>query len=343
MTHVLAYFRQSDEEGAKKQLSIPPSRSASFRTSPAATSPMSSRPGMRVTRRVPGPARPAVGPCQSGPARPAVGLRPRPSGPSPFFGPYVMNEIRSRGIPDVAPWGEDVASPMGRFMTDIRMRFGAYYREEVADRTRVNTKHRLKEGLWTNHAPTGYSSSFEKARAAGGYSCPIRGPAPAAKRLFRAHGLGRVAEEGLRALGPPTPAKVLWQRDNPMYIGLVYQGRENVRALADRSHFALWLLAEDPHVRVDLSRASRGAYRPGDVGSNAGPARDRPRARKSVATRSACPARSAASAAGCSWSTQQRRAVRLRSSARLAAGIARTSTRSGSCDGARAPGALREV
>ena len=44
------------------------------------------------------------------------------------------------------------------------------------------------------------------------------------------------------------PTRLLWQRDNPLYIGLVYQGRQNVLALSDRSYVALWSLAEDPAI-----------------------------------------------------------------------------------------------
>ena len=77
------------------------------------------------------------------------------------FGPWVMGEIRQRGIRLWGPWGEDAPTPMGRFMTDVRMRFGAFYREESSDRTKENLDHRLREGLWMNHAPAGYTFAFE--------------------------------------------------------------------------------------------------------------------------------------------------------------------------------------
>lgn len=164
-----------------------------------------------------------------------------------FFGPYVMNEIRSRGIRLWGPWGEDVASPMGRFMTDIRMRFGAYYREEVAERTRLNTHERLKLGLWTNHVPTGYKFVWEAGEGSRRIMVPDPETAPKIKKIFSLMAAGYSQKQAAAAVGSGTTT-LLWQRDNPLYIGLVYQGRQNFYALEDRSFQALWTLAEDPNV-----------------------------------------------------------------------------------------------
>ncbi len=248
MTHVLAYFRQSDEEGAKKQLSIPAQqerflqdvagRDVTYEMAPwdeGYSGGSLDRPGLqwvlanldradelwvydhdRLVRH-------------------------------PFFGPYLMNEIRSRGIRLWGPWGEDVSSPMGHFMTDVRMRFGAYFREEVAERTRVNTAHRLKEGLWTNHAPTGYKFVFEDGEGSRRILVPDPETAPKIKQIFGLMAAGYSQKQAASAVNSG-PTTLLWQRDNPLYIGLVYQGRGNVYALEDRSFRALWTLAEDPAI-----------------------------------------------------------------------------------------------
>jgi DNA invertase Pin-like site-specific DNA recombinase len=248
MTHVLAYFRQSDEEGAKKQLSIP-AQQERFLGDVA---------GRDVTYE--------VAPWDEGYSG---GSLDRPGLQwilanldradelwvydhdrlvrHPFFGPYVMNEIRSRGIRMWGPWGEDVASPMGRFMTDIRMRFGAYYREEVSDRTKMNRDHRLKEGLWSGHPPTGYKFVFEQGEGSRRILVPDPESAPKVRAIFRMLAEGRSQREACRLLGM-SQTNVIWQKGNPLYIGLVYKLRANVDDLETRTHEALWTLATDETV-----------------------------------------------------------------------------------------------
>jgi DNA invertase Pin-like site-specific DNA recombinase len=164
-----------------------------------------------------------------------------------FFAPYLMHELRTRGIKLWGPWGSDVDTPMGRFMTDIRMRFGAYYREEIGETAKRTRDFRLKEGLWSGHAPTGYRFTFETDEHSRRILVPDPDAAPGVQALFRMMAEGVSQREACRLLGvnPPT---FIWQRDNPLYIGLVYKGRGNVDALESRTYDTLWNLARDPEV-----------------------------------------------------------------------------------------------
>ena len=124
---------------------------------------------------------------------------------------------------------------MGRFMTDIRMRFGAYYREEVSDRTKMNRDHRLKEGLWSGHPPTGYKFVFERGEGSRRILVPDPETAPKVRAVFRMLAEGKSQREACRLLGM-SQTNVIWQKGNPLYIGLVYKLRANVDELPSRTH-----------------------------------------------------------------------------------------------------------
>lgn len=254
MTHVVAYLRQSDEEGHKKELSIPSQRDRFLED---------------VARRV------AAGeeityeyaPADEGKSggeldRP--GLQWLLSNLDrfdvlwcldhdrlvrhDFYAPLIMRELRTRGV---QLWcsggGADEATPMGRFMTDLRFRFGALYREEIADRTKMNRNHRLREGLWSGHPPTGYMFTDENGPGSRRLLVPDPETAPRVKALFGMLAKGESQRKACALMGV-TQTTVIWQRDNPLYIGLVYKHRSNVEALPVRTHAALWALAQDDSV-----------------------------------------------------------------------------------------------
>ena len=89
---------------------------------------------------------------------------------------------------------------MGRFMTDLRMRFGALYREQVAEKTKENRDHRLREGLWMNHAPAGYKFVFENGEGSRRLLVPDPETAETVKQLFGLMANG-VAEAGGAGVG----------------------------------------------------------------------------------------------------------------------------------------------
>jgi DNA invertase Pin-like site-specific DNA recombinase len=161
-----------------------------------------------------------------------------------FYAPYIMRELRTRHIRLWGPWGEDGTTPMGRFMTDVRMRFGAYYREEVAEHTKLNRDTRLREGLWSGHPPTGYMFIDESGPGSRRILVPDPEAAPRVQAIFRMLAEGTSQRKACAMLGIPQTT-FLWQKDNPLYIGLVYKNRRNIEGLESRTHATLWALAED--------------------------------------------------------------------------------------------------
>lgn len=165
-----------------------------------------------------------------------------------FFAAFVMEELRSRGVRLwVSTGGADETTPMGRFMTDLRLRFGALYREQVAERTRENLNTRLRQGLWMNHAPAGYTFAFERGEGSRRILIPDPGTADTVREMFRLLANGMSQKQAALQLGM-NETSLLWWRQNPLYIGLVYKYRKNVKALSDLSYAALWALAENPAV-----------------------------------------------------------------------------------------------
>jgi DNA invertase Pin-like site-specific DNA recombinase len=165
-----------------------------------------------------------------------------------FFGPYIMNELRSRGIRLwVSQGGSEDASPMGRFMTDIRFRFGAYYREEIGETQKRTRDYRLKEGLWSGHAPTGYKFVYESGENSRRILVPDPDTAPKVQAIFKMLATGESQKRACRLLdiNPPT---WVWQRDNPLYIGLVFKHRKNIDDMTDRRYDTFWALAQDETV-----------------------------------------------------------------------------------------------
>lgn len=163
-----------------------------------------------------------------------------------FYAPLIMREFRTRGVKLwCSTGGADEETPMGRFMTDLRFRFGALYREQIAERTKMNRDHRLREGLWSGPAPAGYKFVNENGEGSRRILVPDPETAPQVKALLGMMADGVSQKKACERLGT-YPSKVVWQRDNPLYIGLVYKHRQNVSLLTDRSYRALWTLAEDP-------------------------------------------------------------------------------------------------
>ncbi|MFH1834522.1 MAG: recombinase family protein, partial [bacterium] len=163
-----------------------------------------------------------------------------------YDGPAIMKQLRSRGIRLwVSTGGSDEDTPMGRFMTDLRLRFGALNREQIAERTKMNRDHRLREGLWVNHAPMGYTFVFENGEGTRRLLAPDPDTAPAVRELFRLMANGVSQKKAARQLGR-NETTIIWQRDNPLYIGLVYKHRVKVRALPDLTYAGLWAQALDP-------------------------------------------------------------------------------------------------
>jgi DNA invertase Pin-like site-specific DNA recombinase len=163
------------------------------------------------------------------------------------FGPYIMEELRKRGIVLTGPWGREEGTPMGRFITDTRMRFGAFYREEIGETTKRTRDFRLREGLWSGHAPTGYRYVFEHGEHSRRLLVPDPDRAPQIQGIFRKLAEGHSQKAACHLLGV-NEATWIWQRDNPLYIGLVYKHRENIDALAVRTYDTLWSLANDAEV-----------------------------------------------------------------------------------------------
>lgn len=130
-------------------------------------------------------------------------------------------------------------------LTDLRLRFGALYREQVAEKSKDNRDHRLREGLWVNHAPAGYKFVFENGEGSRRLLVPDPDTAETIRQALRLLAGGVSQKQAARELGLNTTT-VLWWRCNPLYIGLVYKHRKNIDALPDLSHFALWALALDP-------------------------------------------------------------------------------------------------
>ena len=251
MTRVVCYIRQSDEEGHKKELSCPFQQDRFLQD---------------IAPRIAGgeEIEYEIAPWDQGKSGGSVdreGLQWVLANLDRFqeiwvydhdrlirhavFGPWVMGEIRQRGVRLWGPWGEDAPTPMGRFMTDVRMRFGAFYREESSDRTKENLAHRLREGLWMNHAPAGYKFQFENGEGSRRLLVPDPQTAQTVQQLFRMMAAGVSQKRAAQELGL-NATTILWWRSNPLYIGLVYKYRKNVNALKDRSHFALWALAMAP-------------------------------------------------------------------------------------------------
>ena len=68
------------------------------------------------------------------------------------------------------------------------------------------------------------------------------------QELFRLIAAG-VSQKKASAMTGTYPTKVLWQRDNPLYVGLVYKNRENVDSLSRSAVTSRsGLLAENPNV-----------------------------------------------------------------------------------------------
>ena len=165
-----------------------------------------------------------------------------------FYGPMIMHELRTRSVKLwCSTGGADEDTPMGRFMTDLRMRFGALYREQIADRTKMNRDHRLRDGYWSGHAPTGYRYVNENGEGSKRILVPDPETAPKVKAIFRMLAEGTSQRKACALLGM-NQTTVIYQKDNPLYIGLVYKLRENVEALEHRTHAALWTLAADDSV-----------------------------------------------------------------------------------------------
>ncbi|NLV72598.1 MAG: recombinase family protein [Actinobacteria bacterium] len=159
-----------------------------------------------------------------------------------------MRELRTRGI---RLWcstgGSDEDTPMGRFMTDLRLRFGALHREQIADRTKMNRDQRLREGYWSGHAPTGYVFVDENGAGSRRVLVPDPETAPKVKALFTLMADGVSQKKAAQQLGLNEPT-VIWQRSNPLYIGLVYKHHANLDALLHTSHATLRALADSPDV-----------------------------------------------------------------------------------------------
>jgi len=251
MTRVVCYIRQSDEEGHKKDLSCP-SQERRFLMDIAARQTM----GEELEHE--------IAPWDQGKSG---GEIDRPGiqwvlanldrfdevwvydhdrlAREAYYGPYIMKELRSRGIRLwVSTGGSDEDTPMGRFMTDLRLRFGALYREQVAEKTKENRDHRLREGYWSGHPPTGYKYVFENREGSRRILVPDPEKAEMISRLFRLLAAGHSQKSAARQMGL-NETTILWQRDNPLYIGLVYKIRKNIDLLPDRSYAALWALALD--------------------------------------------------------------------------------------------------
>jgi len=252
MTRVVCYIRQSDEEGHKKDLSCP-SQERRFLMDIAARQTM----GEDLEHE--------IAPWDQGKSG---GEIDRPGiqwvlanldrfdevwvydhdrlAREAYLGPYIMKQLRSRGIRLwVSTGGSDEDTPMGRFMTDLRLRYGALQREQIAERSKMNRDHRLREGLWVNHAPMGYTFAFENGEGSRRLLVPDSDTAETVRSAFRLLAGGVSQKQAARELGLNTTT-VLWWRCNPLYIGLVYKHRKNIDALPDLSHFALWALALDP-------------------------------------------------------------------------------------------------
>ena len=252
MTRVVCYIRQSDEEGHKKDLSCP-SQERRFLMDVAARQTMGEELEYEIAPWDQGKSggeidRPGIQWVLANLDRfDEVWVYDHDRlAREAYYGPYIMKELRSRGIRLwVSTGGSDEDTPMGRFMTDLRLRFGALYREQVAEKSKENRDHRLREGLWVNHAPTGYKFVFENGEGSRRLLVPDPETAETVRELFRLMADGTSQKQAARELGLNTTT-VLWWRDNPLYIGLVYKHRKNIDALPDRSHFALWALALDP-------------------------------------------------------------------------------------------------
>jgi hypothetical protein len=134
---------------------------------------------------------------------------------------------------------------MGRFMTDLRLRFGALYREQVAEKTKENRDTRLREGMWMNHAPTGYKFVFEGGEGTRRLLAPDPDTAPVVRELFRLMASG-VSQKKAASQLCVNETTIVWQRDNPLYTGLVYKHRVKARALPDLTYAGLWAQALDP-------------------------------------------------------------------------------------------------
>lgn len=254
MTRVVAYLRQSDEEGYKKELSIPAQRDRFL-----ADVARRVEAGEDVTYEF-APADEG----KSGGELDRPGLQWLLSNLDrfdevwvydhdrlvrhDFYAPLIMRELRTRGVKLwCSTGGSDEETPMGRFMTDLRFRFGALYREQVSERTKMNRDHRLKEGLWSGHPPTGYMFTDENGPGTRRLLVPDPDNAPRVKALFGMLACGESQRKACALMGT-TQTTVIWQRDNPLYIGLVYKHRANVEALPVRTHAALWTLAQDETV-----------------------------------------------------------------------------------------------
>lgn len=254
MTHVCCYVRQSDEEGYRRDLSCPLQQETFLRD-------VSRRleAGEEITYE--------IAPWDEGKSG---GEFERPGlqwvlanlerfqevwvydhdrlARHEFYAPLIMWELRRRGV---RLWcstgGADEETPMGRFMTDLRLRFGALYREQVSERTKMNRDQRLREGLWSGHPPTGYMYVDENGPGSRRLLVPDPANAPRIQAIFRMLAEGYSQRKACAELGI-TQTSVIWQRGNPLYIGLVYKNRENMEALPERTYAILWSLAKDPAV-----------------------------------------------------------------------------------------------
>ncbi len=148
MTRVVCYIRQSDEEGHKKDLSCP-SQERRFLMDVAARQTMGEELEYEIAPWDQGKSggeidRPGIQWVLANLDRfDEVWVYDHDRlAREAFHGPYIMKELRSRGIRLwVSTGGSDEDTPMGRFMTDLRLRFGALYREQVAEKTKENRDH----------------------------------------------------------------------------------------------------------------------------------------------------------------------------------------------------------
>ncbi len=254
MTHVVAYLRQSDEEGYRRDLSCPLQQQTFL-----ADVERRREAGETITYE--------IAPLDEGRSG---GEFERPGlqwllanldrfqevwtydhdrlARHEFYGPLIMWELRSRGVKLwCSTGGSDEETPMGRFMTDLRLRFGALYREQVSDRTKRNRDQRLKSGLWSGHAPTGYIYADEDGPGSKRLLVPDPQAADKVRAIFRALAEGKSQRQACRELGL-NQTTVIYQKDNPLYIGLVYKHRQHLETTPERTYNVLWALAADEAV-----------------------------------------------------------------------------------------------
>lgn len=250
--HVLAYFRQSDEEGHKREMSIPLQES-SFLARVAAWD-EAGKDVEALTFKDEG---------RSGGDWDRPGLQDVLARLEWADALWVydldrlvrhedyndlLRQLRRHHIRLFTTEGEiDIHSPAGQLTTSIRMQVGAYFRQMVSVRTMSNRDWRLEHGYWSGPAPMGYT--FADEHGPGSRRVLVPGPDAAKLRaMFSMLAGGRSQKEVSRTLGI-IQASILGNRTNPLYIGLVYKHRrEHLTGQADLSCDTLWALAEDDDV-----------------------------------------------------------------------------------------------